>query len=189
MLTLPAANEISGRRKGVIPAGKSRAGVIDMGRCNHCTQTTAIHYTGNFIGIKIHVNKRSRAAANHFPAGQLGTGAHEVRCNKATFHREYIVVEPAHKFQIVHHASEQGHGAVSMAIDQAGHEYASGATYRLFCHILPVDLSSRAHRNDPVGGHHDRAIFEHRLIGLHGQYIVTVGNQVRRAVFIGGQGG
>ena len=76
-------------------------------RCGHyCTQPAFTHDAGYLIRIKIHVHKRCGAPANHFPAGQFGTGTHESRVYKSSFYGKDIVVEPAGQVQVVHHAAE-----------------------------------------------------------------------------------
>ena len=98
----------------------------------------------------IHVVDAGHAAADHLGRGELRAQADKLRRDELLLGRQHITVQPHIETQVVGQAAQQGHGHMRVAIDQAGHDHATGAVDCFRRGIAGQNVGARAHGHDVI---------------------------------------
>ena len=98
---------------------------------------------------KIHIEKSGGPGTDHLGAGQKSAPVNLVPV-RFGFRREDIPGQPFHQGKVVGHAAIAGHGGMVMAIDQAGHDQATGGVDGPGGFILRGDFFGAPKGGNPI---------------------------------------
>ena len=122
------------------------------------------HSFGDGIGVHIHIRDTGSAASNHLGQPQSGARGNASGI-QLVLGREDIVVQPVVQVVSASVPPQEGHGHMSVGVDQAGHEHLAGPVNDPV--KLPLGAGS-AHRGDFCALHRYKCVFQDRLGRVHG---------------------
>ena len=181
MPAFPAIDEAAALGNGVAGTLGVGAALIDHGRRYQRPHAALLDDLGDRIRVVIHVDKRGRAAPNHFPTGQLGANTDELGIHELDFRREYVVRQPVHECQVIRDAAQQRHGGVLVAVDDPGHDDTILTAERFHRVVARVDIGSDTDLEDDAIVDRDGAVLDNAELLVHCDDPVALHDQINRS--------
>ena len=183
VLALPALDEFTGTAQPFRRIRGVGTLLVDHGRCDERTQPAALHDLRDALREVVHVDESGGAAADHFPAGELGADAHEFGIDEAHFGGEDIVRSQSISSRSSAIPRSRVMAAWVCPLMRPGSTMRSLPGERLVSlGTWPTISARRADRQDGALVDHDRALLQHRLVAVHGHDVVAVDDQVDRGL-------
>src|SRR5690554_5838214 len=116
----PLGNKVGTFAQMLIRPGTPHGGHVHQRETDLGAHARIVGHLGGDFREEIHVGKSGGASANHFCHGQSCAIGHELLADKPGFGGPDMFVQPGHQGQVICHTPEQGHGCVSVQVDQPG---------------------------------------------------------------------
>ena len=167
-IALPLLQELLGVGEHFSFALVVGRGKIDEGFAQHAAHAGGLGFFGHRVFEVIHVGEGSDAAANLFRRRQTRAPADKLLVHVLGFRRENVFVEPVVERHVIVQAAKQGHGNVSVTIDESGQDQLAFGVDRLRGGVPGFEFAARADGDDRVALHGDSAVVDDVARAIHG---------------------
>ncbi len=126
----------------------------------------------------IHVGEGCDAPANLLGGGEARAPAHKLLIHVLRFRWENVLIEPVVEGHVIMQAPKQGHGTVSMAVDESGQDQRALGIDRLGSVVPGFEFAARADGDDGVTFDDYGSVVEDGAGAVHGDDCAAADEQV-----------